>query len=146
VERGERFDDGERMLPASGCTRTDRARGIASIKSICRVYCSRAACSAAERGCGALAHGLVHSTVQAPSIGVDRGLLGSQAFQSASAFNANIGAWNIARVTTLPNVCAAYSARAARHRGGMRSACLRCGAAAVRLGTADARACSRTHV
>jgi hypothetical protein len=39
-----------------------------------------------------------------------------------------------------------FRPRAARHRGGMRSAFLRCGAAAVRGGTADARACARTHV
>jgi hypothetical protein len=32
---------------------------------------------------------------------------GAQAFNSASAFNANIGAWNTVRVTTLVNVCAA---------------------------------------
>ena len=37
---------------------------------------------------------------------VDRGWLGAQAFQAASAFNANIGAWNTARVTTLQWVCA----------------------------------------
>ena len=42
---------------------------------------------------------------------------GAQAFYSASAFNANIGAWNTASVTTLYAVCAAFSARAARHRG-----------------------------
>ena len=48
---------------------------------------------------------------------VDRGWLGVQAFASASAFNANIGAWNTARVTTLYPVGAAFSARAARHRG-----------------------------
>ncbi len=51
-----------------------------------------------------------------PSVGVDRGWLGSQAFGSASAFNANIGAWNTAAVTTLYQVCAAFSAAAARHR------------------------------
>jgi hypothetical protein len=34
-------------------------------------------------------------------------LIGSQAFFSASAFNANIGAWNTASVTTLFTVCAA---------------------------------------
>ena len=33
-------------------------------------------------------------------------LIGAQAFASARAFNANIGAWNTARVTTLSNVCA----------------------------------------
>ena len=32
---------------------------------------------------------------------------GAQAFQFASAFNANIGAWNTAAVTTLYAVCAA---------------------------------------
>jgi hypothetical protein len=32
---------------------------------------------------------------------------GAQAFNSASAFNANIGAWNTARVTSLSSVCAA---------------------------------------
>ncbi len=32
---------------------------------------------------------------------------GAQAFQSASAFNANIGAWNTAAVTSLATVCAA---------------------------------------
>jgi surface protein len=32
---------------------------------------------------------------------------GAQAFYGASAFNANIGAWNTARVTTLSSVCAA---------------------------------------
>ncbi len=40
--------------------------------------------------------------------GVDRGWLGAQAFQSASAFNANIGAWNTASATTLSGVCAAF--------------------------------------
>ena len=39
---------------------------------------------------------------------VDRGWLGAQAFSSASAFNANIGAWNTASVTTLSRVCAAF--------------------------------------
>jgi hypothetical protein len=32
---------------------------------------------------------------------------GAQAFTSASTFNANIGAWNTARVTSLSRVCAA---------------------------------------
>jgi hypothetical protein len=34
-------------------------------------------------------------------------VVGSQALRSASAFNANIGAWNTAAVTTLSSVCAA---------------------------------------
>jgi hypothetical protein len=46
--------------------------------------------------------------MRAPSVGVDRGWLGSQAFYSAYAFNANIGAWNTAAVTTLNQVCAGF--------------------------------------
>ena len=33
-------------------------------------------------------------------------MVGSQAFYYASAFNANIGGWNTASVTTLSSVCA----------------------------------------
>ncbi len=55
-------------------------------------------------------------SVQARSVAVDRGWLGAQAFQYASAFNADIGAWNTASITLLANVCAAFPARAARHR------------------------------
>ena len=44
--------------------------------------------------------------MRAPSVGVDRVWLGSQAFSSASAFNANIGAWNTARVVDMSGVCA----------------------------------------
>jgi hypothetical protein len=36
-----------------------------------------------------------------------RGGFGAQAFESAKVFNANIGGWNTARVTTLYQVCAA---------------------------------------
>jgi surface protein len=39
-----------------------------------------------------------------------------QAFQSASAFNADIGAWNTASVSNMASVCAAFPTRAARHR------------------------------
>jgi hypothetical protein len=42
--------------------------------------------------------------------------LGAQAFRSAAAFNANIGAWNTASVSNMVSVCAAFSDRAARHR------------------------------
>jgi hypothetical protein len=59
---------------------------------------------------------------------------GAQAFYGARTFNANIGAWNTASVTTLNNVCAAFGP-AARHGGGMHSVCVRCGAAVVRGGT-----------
>ncbi len=37
--------------------------------------------------------------------------LGAQAFQYASAFNADIGAWNTASVSNMYGVCAASSAR-----------------------------------
>ncbi len=45
--------------------------------------------------------------VRALPAAAERRVLGSQAFDSASAFNANIGAWNSARVTDLSRVCAA---------------------------------------
>jgi hypothetical protein len=48
-------------------------------------------------------------------VGVDRVWLGSQAFLGANVFNANIGAWNTAAVTSLSSVCAA-SGPAARDR------------------------------
>jgi hypothetical protein len=38
--------------------------------------------------------------MRARSVGVDRGWLGSQAFSSATVFSANIGGWNVLRVTT----------------------------------------------
>jgi hypothetical protein len=40
------------------------------------------------------------ATVQALFVGVERVWFGSQAFGAAPAFNANIGAWNVLRVTT----------------------------------------------
>jgi hypothetical protein len=84
------------------------------------------------------------------------GGFGSQAFSfAAAAFNANIGVWNTARVTSLSEVCAAFPARAARQ-------CKRdaLGGCSVRRGplcaaaTADvclcanvwARACAVVHV
>jgi hypothetical protein len=83
--------------------------------------------------------------MRARSVGVDRMWLGSaagsQAFWSASAFNANIGAWNTASVTTLSYVCAAFSARAARHRGrDALGGVFDAARAVVPSGTADARA------
>jgi hypothetical protein len=44
-------------------------------------------------------------------VGVDGAWFGLQTFYSASAFNANIGAWNTAAVTTLQGVCAASGRR-----------------------------------
>jgi hypothetical protein len=46
------------------------------------------------------AHTYPRRNVRALSVGVDRVWLGSQAFSSATAFNANIGAWNVLRVLT----------------------------------------------
>ncbi len=56
---------------------------------------------------------------------------GAQAFYSAKAFNANIGAWNTASITTFSSVCAAPGpaartmadalGRASMRRGPMRS-------------------------
>ena len=61
---------------------------------------------ACARACGC---GFGHARMRAEffPVCVDRVWLGAQAFQSASAFNANIGAWNTAAVTTLSYVCAA---------------------------------------
>jgi hypothetical protein len=47
--------------------------------------------------------------MRARSVGVDCGWLGAQAFYSATAFNANIGAWNTASVSSMQSVCAALS-------------------------------------
>jgi hypothetical protein len=44
-------------------------------------------------------------------------LLGPQAFKYASAFNANIAAWNTAKMTTMASVCALC------HRLRVRSVC-----------------------
>jgi hypothetical protein len=46
--------------------------------------------------------------MRAPSVGVDRGWFGSQAFSSASAFNANIGVWNVLRVSYLSDFASAF--------------------------------------
>ncbi len=53
--------------------------------------------------------------MRARSVGVDRVRFGSQAFQSVSGFNADIGAWNTASVTTLYYVFAAVPARRQTH-------------------------------
>ena len=72
---------------------------------------------ATARACAMGRRRIRADTCERLPVGVDRGWLGAQAFYSASAFNANIGAWNTAAVTTLSGVGAAFSARAARHRG-----------------------------
>jgi hypothetical protein len=79
--------------------------------------------------------------LRAPSVGVDRGWLGSQAFQSASAFNANICAWNTAAVTSLAYVCAALSGPGgAPPQAGRARRVIGAARAVVRGGAADARA------
>jgi hypothetical protein len=42
--------------------------------------------------------------MRAPSVGVDRGLVGPQAFDGASRFNQNLAAWNVVSVTWLSSV------------------------------------------
>ncbi len=81
--------------------------------------------------------------MRALSVDVDRVRFGSQVFSKALAFNANIGAWNTARVATMWQVFAACVRRRATLR--TRSAGLRCGAAVVRGGTADARVCAHLN-
>ena len=60
------------------------------------------------------------ATCERLPVGVDRGWLGAQAFYSASAFNANIGAWNTAAVTSLFYVCAAFGPGGAPARAAAR--------------------------
>jgi hypothetical protein len=60
-------------------------------------------------------------TVRALFVSVDHVQLRSQVFQLASAFNANISAWNTASVTSLCMVCAASGRRRAT-AGGWRAA------------------------
>jgi hypothetical protein len=67
---------------------------------------------------------------------------GAQAFYSAKAFNANIGAWNTARVTTLYGVCA-DPGPAARTMAGRARPGLRCGAA--RCARRHRRSRARAH-
>jgi hypothetical protein len=47
------------------------------------------------------AHTHARRHMRAPSVGVDRGWFGPQAFASASRFNQNLAAWNVVRVTSL---------------------------------------------
>ncbi len=76
-------------------------------------------------------------------VGLDRVRLGAQAFYSASAFNANIGAWNTAAVTTLGSVCAAPGPAARTMADALGRASVRA-RPVVRGGTADARARAHT--
>ncbi len=68
---------------------------------------------------------------------------GAQAFHSASAFNANIGAWNTASVSNMAYVCTAPGPGGA-HYGGRARPGFDAGRPVVRGGTADARARAHT--
>ncbi len=84
---------------------------------------------------------------------MDRVRLGSQAFLYSKAFNANIGAWNTARVTDLGQVCAAFglalgmrrSRPGGAHSGGRARPGFDAARPVVRGGTADARACAHVQ-
>jgi hypothetical protein len=84
--------------------------------------------------------------VRALPAAAERRVLGSQVFQSVPAFNANIGAWNTARVTSLFRVCAAFgpARTAADCARSVADAC----AAVARGGAAEAcaRACGRMQL
>jgi hypothetical protein len=75
-------------------------------RRICATYATRRACGRAlvcVRWRDRIRADVCEHFTSPPSVA----LIGSQAIDSASAFNANIGAWNTARVTTLFYVCAA---------------------------------------
>ncbi len=74
--------------------------------------CTCCAHARAHVGARSGAHASVPNHACEPfPISVDRLCLGAQAFQSAKAFNANIGAWNTAAVSIMQQVCAAFPAR-----------------------------------
>ncbi len=85
------------------------------------------------------------ANVQALSIGVDRVRFGSQVFSGAVAFNANIGAWNTASVTTLSGVCAAFGRRREPAAGALGRSPMRRGRGAPAAPPMRARACARTR-
>ncbi len=68
---------------------------------------------------------------------------GAQAFSSASAFNANIGAWNTARVTTLYAVCAAPGPAARTMADALGRASVRRGRLCAAAPPMRARVCTR---
>ena len=92
--------------------------------------------------CGPWARPPPRRRVRAPHAAAERRVLGAQAFRSASAFNANIGAWNTARVTSLSAVCAASGPGARAAADCARTVVDAC-AAVVRGGAADVRARAR---
>jgi hypothetical protein len=70
--------------------------------------------------------------------------LGAQAFRSAAAFNANIGAWNTALVSNMQGVCAASGPAARTMADALGRASFDAARPVVRGGTADARARANT--
>ncbi len=74
----------------------------------------------------------------------ERRVLGSQAFYVASAFKANIGAWNTARVTDLSNVCAASGPE--RTAADCARSVADAWAVVVRSGAADVFVCARARM
>jgi surface protein len=107
----------------------------------CPRVCARARMNTYKR-VGLGAH-VSTPNMRALSVGVNRVRFGAQVFSGALAFNTNIGAWNTASVTSMYQVLAACVRRRAMLR--TRSAGLRCGAAAVRGSTADARVCAHLN-
>ncbi len=83
------------------------------LRRTCATYAPRRACGRAlvcVRGRARIRADACEHFPPPPSVA----LIGSQAFYEASAFNANIGKWNTARVTTMSDVCAAPARRAPR--------------------------------
>ena len=82
----------------------------------CSIHAPHVCVRMRARACAMARPRIRADTCERLPVGVDRRWLGAQAFRSASAFNANIGAWNTARVTDLSWVCAAFRP-GVRHRG-----------------------------
>ncbi len=76
--------------------------------------------------------------VRALSVGAESLRFGLQAFYKATAFNANIGAWNTAAVTSLSAVCAAFGRQRATAADALGRTSMQHGR--VRGSTADVRA------
>jgi hypothetical protein len=92
-------------------------------------------------------HTYCRRSLRARSSGMDRVWFGSQVFFFASAFNANIGDWNTAAVTTLDSVCAAFGRRHATAADALGRCSIRRGRCARRhRRCARAHECARTHL
>jgi surface protein len=111
-------------------------------QGVCRCLTHARACVRARVCAWARPH--PRQRVRALHAAAERRVLGSQAFQSASAFNANISTWNTASVTGLSFVCAASgpARTAADCARPVVDAC----AAVVRRGAADVSARARVRV